>query len=104
MDPDPPLSAAEVKSNNQLAAGMPKAGGGCQESVNDHTAMTVTNDESLRTMMRATMKIARAARAMVTTKRVPGNREGKGGKGHGIGDEGGVQQRGQWRQQRGRWR
>jgi hypothetical protein len=35
---------------------------------------------------------------------VPGNREGKGGKGHGIGDEGGVQQRGQWQQQQGRWR
>ncbi len=39
-------------------------------------------------MMRAMMKIARAARAMVTTKRVPGNREGEGGKGHGIGEEG----------------
>ncbi len=47
-------------------------------------------------MMRATTKIARAARAMVTTKRVPGNREGEGGKGHGIGDEGGVQRRGKW--------
>jgi hypothetical protein len=45
MDPDPPLSAAEVKSNNQLAAGMPKAGGGWQESVDDHTATTVGNDE-----------------------------------------------------------
>ncbi len=50
-----------------------------------------TIDESVCAMMRATTKIARAARAMVTTKRVPGNREGKGGKGHGIGDEGGVQ-------------
>ncbi len=50
-----------------------------------------TNDESVRAMMRATTKIARAARAMVTTKRVPGNREGKGGKDHGNGDEGGVQ-------------
>jgi hypothetical protein len=47
--------------------------------------------------------MARVARAMVTTKRVPGNREVEGGKGHGVGDEGGVQQRGQWRQQRGRW-
>jgi hypothetical protein len=54
----------------------------------------MTNDESVRAMMRAMTKIARAARAMVTTKRVPGNREGKGGKGHGIGDEGGVQRRG----------
>ena len=55
-----------------------------------------TNDESVRAMMRATTKIARAARVMVTTKRVPGNREGKGGKGHGIGNEGGMQRRGQW--------
>ncbi len=45
-----------------------------------------TNNKSVRAMMRETTKIARAARAMVTTKRVPGNREGKGGKGHGIGD------------------
>ncbi len=45
MAPDPPLSAAEVKSNNQLAAGMPKAGGGWRESVDDHTATMVGNDE-----------------------------------------------------------
>ncbi len=45
MDPDPLLSAAEVKSNNQLAAGMPKAGGGWQESVNDHTATMVGDDK-----------------------------------------------------------
>ncbi len=45
MDPDPPLSAAEVKSNNQQAAGMPKADGGWQESVNDHAAMMVGDDE-----------------------------------------------------------
>ncbi len=55
-----------------------------------------TNDESVSAMMRATAKIARAARVMVTMKRVPGNREGKGGKGHGVGNEGGVQRRGQW--------
>jgi hypothetical protein len=45
MDPDPSLSAAEVKSNNQLAAGMPKVGGGWRESVDDHTATTVGDDE-----------------------------------------------------------
>jgi hypothetical protein len=44
MDSDPPLSAAEVKSNNQLVAGMPKAGGGWQESVDDHTATMVGDD------------------------------------------------------------
>jgi hypothetical protein len=36
--------------------------------------------------MRARTKIARVARVMVTMKRVPGNREGEGGKGHGVGD------------------
>jgi hypothetical protein len=45
-------------------------------------------------MMRATTKMGRAARAMVKTKRVPGNREGEGDKGHGIDNEGGVQRRG----------
>jgi hypothetical protein len=44
MAPDPPPSAGEVKSNNQLAAGMPKAGG-WRESVNNHTATMVGNDE-----------------------------------------------------------
>jgi hypothetical protein len=59
------------------------------------------NDESVQAMMRAMTKMARAARAMVTTKRVPGNREGESGKGHGIGNERGVQQRGQLQEQRG---
>ncbi len=45
MAPDPPPSTAEVKSNNQLAAGMPKAGGGWQESIDDHTATTEGDDE-----------------------------------------------------------
>ncbi len=39
-------------------------------------------------MMRAATKRARASRTMAM--RVVGNKEGKGGKGHGIGDEGGV--------------
>jgi hypothetical protein len=45
------------------------------------------NDESVHAMMRATKKMARVARAMVTTKRVLGNKEGKGGKGHGVGNK-----------------
>ncbi len=45
MDPDPPLSVAEVKSNNQLAAEMPKAGGGWRESVDDHMATMVGDNE-----------------------------------------------------------
>jgi hypothetical protein len=42
-------------------------------------------------MMRAATKRARAARAMATAMRVAGDKEGKGGKGHGIGNEGGMQ-------------
>ncbi len=51
----------------------------------------MANDESVHAMMRATTNMARVARAMVTTKRVPGNKEGKGGKGHGVGNKGGMQ-------------
>jgi hypothetical protein len=36
-------------------------------------------------------------KAMVTAMRVASNKEGKGGMGHGVGAEGGVRQRGQWR-------
>ncbi len=42
-------------------------------------------------MMRAATKRVRAARAMVTVMRVVGNKEGKGGKGNGVGDKGGMQ-------------
>jgi hypothetical protein len=56
------------------------------------------NDKSVRAMMSATTKIVRSARAMVTTKRVLGNKEGKDGKGHGVGNKGGMQRRGQWQQ------
>ncbi len=49
------------------------------------------NDKSMHEMMRAMTKMTRATRAMVTMKMVPGNKEGKGGKGQGIGNEGGLQ-------------
>ncbi len=62
-----------------------------------------TNDKSVHAMMSATTKIARAARAMVTTKRMPGNKEGKGGTGHGVGNESDVQQRGRWQQRQEQW-
>ncbi len=79
MDPDPPLSAAEVKSNNQLAAGMPKASGGWQESVNSHTAKMVGDDK-------------RRERA----RNDEGNdKDCKGGKGDGDNKEGAGQQGGQ---------
>jgi hypothetical protein len=41
-------------------------------------------------MMGAATKRARAARAMVTAMRAAGNEEGKGSKGHGVGNKGGV--------------
>ncbi len=54
-----------------------------------------TNNKSMRQMVIAT-KRARMARAMVTAIRVPVDKEGKGGTGHGVGNKGGMQQRGQW--------
>ncbi len=48
--------------------------------------------------------MARAARVMVTTMRALGNKEGKGGKGHGIGNKGGVRHKGRWRQRQEQWR
>ncbi len=53
-----------------------------------------TNDKSVWQMMKATTKRARAARAMVMEKRVPGSKEGKGVMGHGISNKGGMRQRG----------
>jgi hypothetical protein len=68
----------EVKSNNQLAAGAPKAGGGWQESVDNHTATTVGNDEQQE-----------------HARNDEGNdKDGKGGKGNGNNKEGAGQQGG----------
>ncbi len=39
----------------------------------------------------AVTKRARMARAMVTAMRVPVNEDGKGGRSHGVGNEGGMQ-------------
>jgi hypothetical protein len=49
-------------------------------------------------MMKAATKRVRASRALVMVMRVVGNKEGKGGKGHGIGEEGDMQRRGKWQQ------
>ncbi len=40
--------------------------------------------------------MAATKRAIVMAMRVVGNKEGEGGTGYGIGNEGGMQQRGQW--------
>ncbi len=45
----------------------------------------------------AATKRARMVRAMVTAMRVPVDKEGEGGTGHGVGDKGGVRRRGRWR-------
>ncbi len=46
---------------------------------------------------------ARVAMAMTMAMRVAGNKEVKGSKGNGIGDEGGMQQRGKWQQRQKQW-
>ncbi len=51
----------------------------------------------------AVTKRARMARAMVTAIRVPVNKDGESGMGHGV-DKGGVQQRGQGRWRQEQWR
>jgi hypothetical protein len=62
----------------------------------------MTNNKSMRQMVIA-MKRARIARAMVTAMRVPVNKEGESSTGHGIGDKGGVQQKGQWGWRQDQW-
>ncbi len=89
----------EVLDNhdNQPATGATKAGGGSgwQESVDEATTRpqqwATTKNESVRWMVMAATKRARMARAMVTTMRVPVDKEGKGDTGHGVNDKGGVQ-------------
>ncbi len=55
------------------------------------------NDESVRRMTMAATKRARVDRAMVMAMRVVGNKESKGNdKKDDVGDEGGMQRRGQW--------
>ncbi len=44
----------------------------------------------MQQMMTAATKRARVARAMVTAMRVVGTEEGKGGRGHDVGDKGGM--------------
>ncbi len=81
--------------DNQPATGATKAGGGWQEGVNEATTRprwwATTYDESVRRMVMAVMKRARMAKVMVTAMRAPVDEDGKGGMGHGVGDEGGVQ-------------
>ncbi len=46
----------------------------------------------------AAMKRERVARVMVTAMRAASNKGGKDSTGYGIGNEGGMQQRGPWQQ------
>ncbi len=90
--------------DNQPATGATKTGGGWQEGINEVTTRprrwATINDKGMRRMVMAVTKRARMARAMVTAMRVPVDKEGEGGTGHGV-DEGGVQRRGQgqWQQE-----
>jgi hypothetical protein len=74
-----------------------KAGGCWQESVNKATTRprrwATTYNKSVQWMVMAVTKRARMARAMVTAMRVPVDKDGEGGTGHGVGNEGGVRQR-----------
>jgi hypothetical protein len=95
---NPLILEASDNHDNQPETGATKTGGGWQESVNEATThpqwWATTYDKSVRQMVMAAMKWARMARAMVMEMRVPVNKEGKGGMGHGVGNKGGMQQRG----------
>jgi hypothetical protein len=91
---DPLHLEASDNHDNQPATGAMKTGGGWQEGIDEATTQprwwATTNDKGMRQMVMAATKRARMARAMVTAMRVPVNEEGKGGMGHGVGNEGGV--------------
>ncbi len=93
--------------DNQPATGATKAGGGWQEGVDEATTQprrrATTYDESVQRMVMAVTKRARIARAMVMAMRVSVEEDGKGGTGHGVGNKGGMQRRGGWRQRQERW-
>jgi hypothetical protein len=96
--------AMEKANNNQPVTGLAKVGGGWQESVNEATTRprrwAMTNDKSVRQMMMAGTKRARVERAMVSAMRVAVNEEGEGNdEKDGVGNEGGMLQRGRWRRQ-----
>jgi hypothetical protein len=103
---DPLRLEASDNHDNQPATGATKTGGGWQEGINEATTRpqrwATTNNVGVRRMVTAVMKRARMARAMVTAIRVPVDKEGKDGTGHGV-NEGGVQQRGQGRRRQERW-
>jgi hypothetical protein len=91
--------AIEKAHNNQPATGLAKVGGGWRESVNEATTRprrwATTNDESVRRMMMAATKRARVEKATVSAMRVAFDEEGEGDdEKDGVGDEGGVRQRG----------
>jgi hypothetical protein len=91
---------ASDNHDNQPAMGATKTGSGWKEGVTKATTRpqwwATTNDKGMWQMVMAVMKRAKMARAIVTAMRVPVDKEGKGGTGHGIGNVGGMQQRGQW--------
>ncbi len=104
---DPLRLEAPDNHDNQPATGAMKTGGGWQKSIDKATTRprqwATTNNKGMRRMVMAVTKRARMARAMVTAMRVPINEEGEGGTGHGIGNKGGVRQRGQGRRRQEQW-
>jgi hypothetical protein len=104
---DPLHLEASDNHDNQPAMGAMKTCGGWQEGIDEATTLprrwATTNNKGMRRMVMAVMKRARMAKAMVMAMRVPVDKEGEGGMGHGI-NEGGVQQKGRGRRRQERWR
>jgi hypothetical protein len=97
---DPLHLEALGNHDNQPAMGATKTGGGWQDGINKATPRprrcATTNKKGVQWMVMAVTKRARMARAMVMAMRMPVDKEGKGGTGHGISNKGGVQRRGRW--------
>ncbi len=85
---------ASDNHDNQPATGAAKTGGGWQKGVVEATTRpqwwVTTNNKGMRRMVMAVTKRARMARAMVMAMRVPVDKEGEGGTGHGVSNKGGV--------------
>ncbi len=106
MAPDPPLFVGEVKNNNQLAMGASRVGSGWQESIGNHMTMRAGDKEQQEHVANdeGSNKEGKGGKGDGDAMRVVGNEEAKGGKSNGVGDNGGVQQRGQWQQWQKQWR
>ncbi len=78
--------------------GASKAGGGWQQSIDNHMIMTAGNDKGQEGAVddEGNYKEGKGGKGNGDGNEGAVDKEGNGGKGHGVGNEGGVQRRLQW--------